>query len=372
MNLNRLKTDTDASEKRGRMPKWLPPVLWAAALAGVFFMGITIAQRTPVIRGTSESAASEAEAVGSAYAESVASDTSLPEMNTYEVADSSEDVKREASAVTHIPENQRTEAVTYTIQEGDSIYGIAQEYDLEPETILWSNYNVLYDDAHNISVGDELIIPPDDGIYVEWKESDDLQRLADKYRVEVEDVLACPANKLDMTDPVIEAGDFILFPGGYRETAAFNPVVYEYSANSGVKKVISGPGGCEWDYKAYGTGSFVWPTANHTMTGNDFWSGHMGIDIGTVEGGPIYAADSGTVIYAGSISGGYGIMVMIDHGNGYQTLYAHNSAVAVSCGQAVTQGQLIAYGGSTGNSTGPHCHFEVRYGGGYVNPWQFL
>ena len=65
-------------------------------------------------------------------------------------------------------------------------------------------------------------------------------------------------------------------------------------------------------------------------------------------------------------------MVMIDHGTGYQTLYAHLSGVAVSCGQGVSQGQMIGYGGSTGNSTGPHLHFEVRYGGGYVNPWQFL
>ena len=98
----------------------------------------------------------------------------------------------------------------------------------------------------------------------------------------------------------------------------------------------------------------------------------MGVDLGTVEGGPIYAADGGTVIYAGAIGGGYGIMVMIDHGTGYQTLYAHLSAVNVSCGQGVSQGQVIGYGGSTGNSTGAHLHFELRYGGGYVNPWQVL
>jgi murein DD-endopeptidase MepM/ murein hydrolase activator NlpD len=217
-----------------------------------------------------------------------------------------------------------------------------------------------------------LVIPPADGIYVQWKESDQMQRLADKYRVEVHDVLAEPVNKLDITDPVIEAGNFILFPGGYRETAAFNPVVYEYAPNSGVKKVIAGPGGCAWDYRQYGNGSFIWPSASHSLVGNDFGAGHMGVDLATVEGGPIYAADSGTVVYAGPIGGGYGIMVMIDHGTGYQTLYAHLSGVAVGCGQGVSQGQLIGYGGSTGNSTGPHLHFEVRYGGGYVNPWQFL
>lgn len=367
MSFSQRNTDPEPREKSTL--KWLSPVLWVAALACVAFMGIVIAQRTPVIRGEEGNTSAAAD---TSLVENIVSNPSLPELNAYEVGSDAEPLVRQASGITHMPENQRTEAVTYTIKTGDSIYGIANEFGLEPETILWSNYNVLYDDAHNISVGDELIIPPDDGIYVQWKESDELQRLADRYRVELKDVLASPVNKLDITNPVIKAGDFILFPGGYRETQAFNPVVYEYSANSGVKKVISGPGGCEWDYKAYGSGSFVWPSANHALVGNDFWSGHMGVDLGTVIGGPIYAADGGTVIYAGAISGGYGIMIMIDHGNGYQTLYAHLSSVAVSCGQGVSQGQLIGYGGSTGNSTGPHLHFEVRYGGGYVNPWQFL
>lgn len=369
MSLNFRRPAQQEEPEPRKMPKWIPPVLWAVALLCVGFMGIVIVQRTPVIRGTNTP---QTGAVDNAYVDSIVSNPGLPEMNELEGEKDSDDMPRLASSVTHMPENQRTEAIKYTIETGDSLYGIANKFDLEPETILWANYNVLYDDAHNISVGDELIIPPDNGIYVQWKESDELQRLADKYRVEVHDVLAEPVNKLDITNPVIKAGDFILFPGGYRETTAFNPIVYEYSPNSGVKKVIAGPGGCEWDYRAYGGGSFMWPTANHALVGNDFGAGHMGVDLATVEGGPIYAADGGTVVYAGAISGGYGIMVMIDHGTGYQTLYAHLSAVAVGCGQGVSQGQMIGYGGSTGNSTGPHLHFEVRYGGGYVNPWQFL
>ena len=367
MSLNTRKIEPEKEPKQNA--KWLPPVLWAIALACVGFMGIVIAQRTQVIRGTDTVRSGS---VDSAYVDNIVSNPALPDMNALEIADGSDSLERQTSAVTYKPENQRTEAVKYTIESGDSLYGIAKKFDLQPETILWANYNVLYDDAHNISIGDELLIPPDDGIYVQWKESDQLQRLADKYRVEVHDVLAAPINKLDITNPVIKAGDYILFPGGYRETAAFNPIVYEYSPNSGVKKVIAGPGGCAWDYRSYGNGSFIWPTASHSLVGNDFGAGHMGVDLATVDGGPIYAADGGTVIYAGAISGGYGIMVMIDHGTGYQSLYAHLSAVAVSCGQGVSQGQLIGYGGSTGNSTGPHLHFEVRYGGGYVNPWQFL
>ena len=369
MSLNFRNPGTSDKPEPKQLPKWVPPVLWIAALACVAFMGIVIVQRTPVIRGN-EGASSGT--VDTALVDTIVSNPGLPEMNALETDLKEGSVPRQTSSITHIPENQRKDAVTYTIEAGDSLYGIANKFDLQPETVLWANYNVLYDDAHNISVGDELIIPPDDGIYVEWKESDQLQRLADKYRVEVKDVLACPVNKLDILDPVIKAGDFILFPGGYRETTAFNPIVYEYSANSGVKKVIAGPGGCAWDYRAFGNGTFIWPTASHALVGNDFGTGHMGVDLATVEGGPIYAADGGTVVYAGPISGGYGIMVMIDHGTGYQSLYAHLSAVAVGCGQGVSQGQMIGYGGSTGNSTGPHLHFEVRYGGGYVNPWQFL
>lgn len=369
-NLKSNTQETKTEKKKSSTPKWLlPALLWMAAFVCVAFMDIVIAQRTPVIRGSNNTVSGS---VDNSLVENIVSNPGLPEMNAMEIDTKAKAVPRLASGITHIPENMRTEAVKYTIQTGDSLYGIANKFGLEPETVLWANYNVLYDDAHNISVGDELIIPPADGIYIQWKESDQMQRLADRYRVEVHDVLAEPVNKLDITNPVIKAGDFILFPGGYRETAAFNPVVYEYSPNSGVKKVIAGPGGCEWDYRAYGNGGFIWPSASHSLVGNDFGAGHMGVDLATVEGGPIYAADSGTVVYAGAISGGYGIMVMIDHGNGYQTLYAHLSGVAVSCGQGVSQGQTIGYGGSTGNSTGPHLHFEVRYGGGYVNPWQFL
>jgi len=87
------------------------------------------------------------------------------------------------------------------------------------------------------------------------------------------------------------------------------------------------------------------------------------------QGDAIFASDSGVVIYAGAISGGYGNMVMIDHGNGYQTLYAHLSTINVSCGQSVYQGQVIGGCGSTGNSTGAHLHFEIRLNGGFINPW---
>jgi murein DD-endopeptidase MepM/ murein hydrolase activator NlpD len=86
----------------------------------------------------------------------------------------------------------------------------------------------------------------------------------------------------------------------------------------------------------------------------------------------VYAADSGVVVYAAGIGGGYGLMVMIDHGNGFHTLYAHLSKAIVGCGSNVAQGQTIAYSGSSGNSTGPHLHFEIRYNGAFVNPHDYM
>lgn len=367
MSFKSMKPDN----RQSGLPAWITISLWVFALICVFFMGVVMVQRTPYIRGTTDTNGISKNP-GSQLAVQVESNPALPDSLAELKIDEPNSLNRKTDLTTNKPDRGNMEPVKYTIKAGDSIYGIAKKYGLEPESVLWANYDVLNDDVQNISIGDEIIIPPGDGIYYKWKESDVLQKVADKYRVEVKDILAYPANYLDITNPQIKPGDYLMLPGGYRETAVINPIVFDYSKGSGVKKSIVGPGGCSWDYQAYGSGSFVWPTANHTLTGNDFWSGHLGVDLGTVEGGPIYATDSGTVIYSGPISGGYGIMVMLDHGNGYQTLYAHLSSTSVGCGQSVSQGQVIGYGGSTGNSTGPHLHFEVRYAGGYVNPWNVL
>ncbi len=121
------------------------------------------------------------------------------------------------------------------------------------------------------------------------------------------------------------------------------------------------------------SGSFVWPV-NGGYVSDPFMSdrNHKGLDIAAPSGTDIYAADGGTVIEAGWNDGGYGYCVVIDHGNGYTTLYAHASEVYASVGQIVSKGDLIAAVGTTGDSTGYHCHFEVRYGGSYLNPQDFV
>lgn len=128
-----------------------------------------------------------------------------------------------------------------------------------------------------------------------------------------------------------------------------------------------------------GSGQIGWPCSGpitspfgyrvHPIFGHVI--AHAGIDIGVPEGTPVHAADSGTIIESGWISG-YGYTVIIDHGNGIQTLYAHNSSLIVSVGQAVAKGEVVAYSGQTGNVTGPHCHFEVRINGAPEDPMGYL
>ena len=127
------------------------------------------------------------------------------------------------------------------------------------------------------------------------------------------------------------------------------------------------------------TGSFRWPTSGRISSyfggrkspGGIGSTNHKGIDIAVPRGTPIYAADGGTVTYSGWMSG-YGYLVQIDHGNGYVTRYGHNSSLTVNVGQHVYKGQQVARAGSTGNSTGNHCHFEVRYNGVAKNPLNYL
>lgn len=358
--------------KKNRVPAWISNVAWGAAILMVVLMVLVIWQRVPAVRAAAEGVESAEEAaLMPANAETPSSDLTgiMPQMETEPGLDA---LVRETNPKTIIPTRGRTETDTYTISKGDSIFGIANEYKVKPETILWANYSILNDDPHMISIGQELKIPPVDGIFYEWKEGDVLEKVAEKFNANVQDILEYPGNNLDIANPVIEPGTSIMIPGGWRPLRPW-VVAVAYAPKSGVNKGIKGPGGCEISAGgAVGSGTFVWPAGNHFLSGNDYWSGHLAIDIAAGEGAPIYASDSGTVVYAGPIGGGYGNMIMIDHGNGYHTLYAHLSAVGVRCGQSVGQGSLIGFSGSTGNSTGAHLHFEVRQNGGFVNPWQVL
>ncbi len=273
---------------------------------------------------------------------------------------------------TVIPERENTEVITHLVAANDSLFGLADQYNIKPESILWSNYDVLQDNPHSLRPGMELQIPPIDGIYYQWEVGDTFESVAEKFKTDPELIISWIGNDLDLLNPVVKAGDMVMIPGGQREFQQWIiPTIARGAA--GVSSGVYGSGACSGPFEGlYGGGGFIWPTIGHSLSGNDYWSGHLAIDIGLVVGEPVSAADTGVVVFAGWSTGGYGNVVIIDHGNGYQTLYAHLSAVTVGCGQSVLQGQTIGLGGSTGNSTGAHLHFEVRFQGGFVNPWFVL
>jgi murein DD-endopeptidase MepM/ murein hydrolase activator NlpD len=125
---------------------------------------------------------------------------------------------------------------------------------------------------------------------------------------------------------------------------------------------------------AVGYGTFVWPSNKTFISGFDYSpnTNHWGIDIAGNEGEGVYATDAGVIVFAGWNDYGYGNMIMVDHGSGFQSLYAHLNALNVVCGQSIGQGDVIGAIGSTGRSSGAHLHFEIRAISSFVNPWDVL
>lgn len=281
---------------------------------------------------------------------------------------------------TLLPAKPRLEISQYEVQQGDSIFEIAKKFNLKPETVLWGNYYILADDVHRLQPGQVLNILPVDGVYYEWHAGDGLNGVAEFYGVTTDEVLDWSGNDLnrdtigDLSNPNIEPGTWLVIPGGQREFVSWsapritrdNPAVAKTFGPGFCGEIIEGP---------VGTGTFVWPSVERYLSGYDYSpeTNHFGIDIAGAIGYALFATDSGVVVYAGWNDWGYGNTVVIDHGNGWQSLYAHMDSLNVACGSYVYQGDVIGAMGTTGNSSGPHLHFELRsdlYG--KVNPWNFL
>ncbi len=355
----------EAAQKPASRSNWLVYATWVLAVAMTALMIYFILARTGVV-GAKRPAdlASAAPDLGEAPAI-----VQLPMLDPAEVVHA---VLRKANSRTIVPTRPREEAVTYIVEEGDSIFGIAQNFNLNPETVLWANYEILNDDPHMISIGQDLFIPPTNGVLYKWKQDDTIEKVAGMFKASPEDMLLWPGNHIDITNPVFTPDQMVMIPGGEREFRTWVVPTIPRGA-AGVNTSIYGPGACDTSAGgAYGSGTFIYPAPNKVLSGNDYWGGHLALDFAAFTGDPVYATDGGLVVYSGAVGGGYGIMVMIDHGNGYQSLYAHLSGTNVRCGASVRQGTLIGRAGSTGNSTGPHLHFEIRYFGGFINPWYVL
>lgn len=280
-------------------------------------------------------------------------------------------IRRHMPFYTIIPPRPRVEVVEYTVQPGDALFTIAKRFGIKPETLLWANPK-LESNPDLLAPGMVLKIPPVDGVLYKWEEGDTFESVAAKFKADPQAIVDFIGNHIDLLDPKVEPGQWVMVPGGRKPFRSWViPIIPD--GNAGVSLSYLGPGYCtSWYGQAGGTGTFIWPVSIHRVVGNPFAPWHLALDLATWVGEPIRAADSGVVAYAGWSTVGYGFMVLIDHRNGYQTLYAHLSQVNVSCGQGVFQGQTIGLGGSTGNSSGPHLHFEVRYMGGLINPWSVL
>ncbi len=251
----------------------------------------------------------------------------------------------------------RDKIIKYAVQQGDTVSSVAQKFGVSADTVRWQN-NITSKD--NIKVGQELEILPLTGIAHKVQKGDSVESIAKKYDSSSQAVVDFPFNTF-ANDETFElaVGQIVIVPDGVK------PLPQQATAIARIKQITPDAG------SVVASGNFVWP--NHGVITQYYAWYHPGIDIANPGLPPIYAADSGKVIVAGwPDNSGYGNRVVIDHGNGMKTLYAHLSQIYVVPGQTVVRGSVIGKEGSTGRSTGPHLHFEVYQNGVRINPLGIL
>lgn len=251
----------------------------------------------------------------------------------------------------------------YTVQKGDTLTGVASRFGVSMMTLWWANKITSKDSMH---VGQTLIIPPVSGLVYTVKVGDTLDSVAAANKIDAIDIM----DTNGLTDTNLIVGQVLVLPGAKgapipTPTPTKRPSSGGSSGGSGVAPQYNGG---SWKWPVVGGGNYI---------SQYFHYGHYGIDIAASYGSPVVAALAGTVVYAGWASTGCGYTVILRNSSSIYTMYCHNSAVLVSKGQSVSRGQQVARIGSSGNATGPHCHFAVSIGyphesGSYfVNPLKY-
>jgi len=252
--------------------------------------------------------------------------------------------------------------VTHVVERGETPRGIAEQYGIQPETLLGGNPQ-LSEESSLLQTGVELIILPIDGVLHDVQPGETLESLSAQYGIPVEDIIAYEPNNLEFPYR-LQPETQILVPGAVRELFVWTPP--DLSSVGGTSSV-----GGNVQPLIVGTGTFIYPVNSSNFT-QYFWYGHRGIDIALPEGSPVYASDTGTVTFAGWNIYGFGNLIVVNHGNGFETFYAHLSSINVVPGQIVYQGNVIGGTGDTGNSSGPHIHFEIRLNANQDDPCWYI
>ncbi len=253
----------------------------------------------------------------------------------------------------------RDRVIMYKVRPGDTLSSIAKRFDISADTIRWAN-NM---EGMKLKVGIKLKIPPVTGVVHKVKAGESIYSIAKKYHTSAQNIINFPFNEFANPETfTLRPGQILYVPNGV--------IIPKKRVSSPPSSYLKGPLFAKVIAGVRGTSHFIWPTTG-VITQYATWY-HMAIDIANPSAPPILASDTGTVIYAGCIRWGYGCHVVIDHNNGYKTLYAHLSKIYVNVGQKVNQGEKIGRMGSTGRSTGTHLHFEIRLNDKRLNPLKFL
>lgn len=256
-----------------------------------------------------------------------------------------------------VPVSDIKQATVYTVASGDTIAGIAEQHNVSVNTILWAN-GLRSNDI--LKVGDHLTILPTTGVLHTVRSGDTLSAIASRYDVAAEEIIKY--NRLSADGAKLSIGQKVIVPGGELGQSVTAPDIVSRDTRV-AQRDVDGPTPEPVEDLAEG---FQWPTTTNHISQYFRW-GHTGIDIDNRSRPSVFASQPGTVEFAGWL-GGYGNLIILNHGGGLQTYYAHLDRFYASVGDTVAKGAAIGKMGSTGRSTGPHLHFEVRLNGKPVNP----